>query len=430
MAQVHPDQIPCLVYADEQGQISDFPELNMAGRLADYFEQPQLEDLIPLPEGSELFVLPERYPVGIDPNDRGPARLAENPENPHEGVQAVAAFIAPAHTANHITAFEKTGSNPPSLPLFAYTAVGWHDGQFWVSAFRSDTSSRQNFSRFSQEHIRERTSKGLKKHPSNRLVQHLGKCSLTYGCPAAKNLFLGREEAPLPTSPTCNAQCVGCISLQPSGCCPSTQDRIQFVPTAEEIAEIAIPHLNLTGKTVVSFGQGCEGEPLLQAKTIAQAIKKIRKQTSAGTINCNTNASLPEAVEKLAKAGLDSIRVSLSSAQIEKHALYYRPKGFSLDSVKESISVMKKMNKFVSLNYFVFPGFTDDKQEYQAFCDLVQNFQPDFIQLRNMNMDPDWYIETIALEQGEKSMGIQTWLTKIKQTFPNLNFGYFNPALF
>lgn len=430
MALSHPDRIPCLIYANSQGEISDFPELNMAGRLGDFFVQPNLDDLVPLPEGSELFVLPERYPVGIDPKDLKPARLTENPVSPANGIQSVAAFIAPAHTSNHLTAFEKNDTKPQALPLFAYTAVGWHDGQFWVSAFRSDKSTRQDFSSFSQEKIRQSTLRELNKHPGNRLVQHLGKCSLTYGCPAAKNLFLGREEAPLPTSPTCNAQCVGCISLQPSGCCPSTQDRIQFVPTPEEIAEIAIAHLNLAKKPVVSFGQGCEGEPLLQAKIIAKAITKIRRKTTAGTINCNTNASLPEAVELLAKAGLDSIRVSLNSAQKNQHSLYYRPKGFSLDSVKESIRIMKNKGKFVSLNYFIFPGFTDSNEECQAFCELISDYNPDFIQLRNMNMDPDWYLETIDIQQEEKSMGIQAWLTKIKHNFPKLKFGYFNPALF
>ena len=35
----------------------------------------------------------------------------------------------------------------------------------------------------------------------NRLFRHLETCALTYGCPAAKNLFLCRYEAPLPTSP-------------------------------------------------------------------------------------------------------------------------------------------------------------------------------------------------------------------------------------
>lgn len=430
LAPTTPKKIPCLVYANANGEINEFPELDMAGRSGNFYLPPLLSELIPLPEGSELFVLPNRYPIGIDPSDNTPAKLEENPLAPKEGIQAVAAFISPAYTANYLTAFIKDDSSPKPLPLFAYAAVGWLDGQFWVSAFRSDFSNRQDFSGFSKETIRRKTNAALCRLPNNRLIQHLGKCSLTYGCPAAKNLFLGREEAPLPTSPICNANCIGCISLQPSGCCPSTQERINFIPTPEEIAEIAAPHLQQVQRSVVSFGQGCEGEPLMQAKTIAIAIKKIRQQTTRGTINCNTNAGLPDAVEQLADAGLDSIRVSMNSAQESLHNLYYRPKGFSLSNVKESIKVMKRKNKFVSLNYFIFPGLTDDENEYNALCDLLENFNPDFIQLRNMNMDPDWYIDAIQHHPTKQAMGIQTWLQKIKQNFPNLGLGYFNPALF
>lgn len=426
----HPRKIPYLLYANSRGEISDFSELRMAGRSASFYMQPKLNELIPLPEGSELFVLPNRYPVGMDKTNDTPAQLTENPISKKDGLQAVAAFISPGHTANHLAAFSKDDSSPKALPLFAYTAVGWLDGEFWVSAFRSDFSNRQDFSGFSQDTIRRKTTESLRDNPNNRLIQHLGKCSLTYGCPAAKNLFLGREEAPLPTSPTCNASCIGCISLQPSGCCPSTQDRISFVPTAEEISQVASPHLQKVDKAVVSFGQGCEGEPLMQAETIASAIKKIRSITSKGTINCNTNAGLTEAVERLSEAGLDSMRVSINSAQESLHSLYYQPKGFTLTNVKESIAVMKDNGKFVSLNYFIFPGVTDDLQEYDALCDLLENFQPDFIQLRNMNMDPDWYLDSINHHPKKQGMGIQTWLQKVKKNFANLGFGYFNPALF
>jgi len=422
--------MPCLLYADSRGEIHDFPELQMAGRSAAFYVQPKLDELIPLPEGSELFLLPNRYPVGIDPSDKNPAQLTENPSVPGDGLQAVAAFISPAHTANHLAAFQKDDSSPKDLPLFAYTAVGWLDGEFWVSAFRSDLSNRQDFSAFSQDLIIKKTSKALEANPNNRLIQHLGKCSLTYGCPAAKNLFLRREEAPLPTSPVCNASCIGCISLQPSGCCPSTQDRINFVPTAEEICQVAAPHLQGVEKAVVSFGQGCEGEPTMQADTISAAIRKIRKITSKGTINCNTNAGLTVAVEELANAGLDSMRVSMNSAQESLHSRYYRPKGFSISDVKESIAVMKKKGKFVSLNYFIFPGVSDSEEEYHALSQLLSDYRPDFIQLRNMNMDPDWYLKSLKFSPDKEAMGIQNWLQKIKKNFPELGFGYFNPALF
>lgn len=407
----------------------DFPELTMAGRAGRWFFSPQLTDIIPLPVGSDLFVLPNRLPIGIDPTSGQPALLDQNPFAPEQGIQAVAAFMAPAHTASLSVACEKDQTNPDHLPLFAYAAVGWLDGQYWVCGFRSDDDERQDFSDISSQKIKKRTKKRLKKDSGNRLTQHLGKCSLTYGCPAAKNLFLGRYEAPLPCSPVCNARCVGCISLQPSGCCPSTQERMKFVPTPQEIAEIAVRHLKNVPHGIVSFGQGCEGEPLMQAETIATAIRLIRKETPLGTINLNSNCSLPDAVEGLVAAGLDSIRVSMNSARKGCHTLYYRPQGFSFHDVKKSILVMKKANRFVSLNYFILPGFTDDPEEFAALCDLLDLYRPNLIQLRNLNMDPDWYFEIVQHPAKEKPLGIANWLDLLRRRFPELQFGYFNPPL-
>jgi hypothetical protein len=75
MQPLHPDDIPTLVYANEKGEIKNFPELSMAGRSGNFFLKPLLDDLIPLPEGSELFLLPDRMPIGISPGDEWYRRL-------------------------------------------------------------------------------------------------------------------------------------------------------------------------------------------------------------------------------------------------------------------------------------------------------------------------------------------------------------------
>ena len=429
MAIARPSKPPSLVFANSQGEILDYSGLSMAGSAAGRFYQPALEDLIELPAGSELFTLPGRLPVGIEPENGEAAMLDADPYTASGSVQAVAAFMAPAHTAIYSAAYYTPETTSSILPLFAYTAVGWCDGKFWVAGFRSDADERQDAHQFNQQAIDRRTHKKLKQYKHNRLIQHLGKCCLTYGCPAARNYFLGRWEAPLPCSPFCNAACAGCISLQPSGCCPATQDRITFVPTAQEITEIAVEHLESAPKPVVSFGQGCEGEPLLQAELIEESIRLIRSHTAKGTINCNTNGSLPFAVDRLARAGLDSIRVSLNSAQADKHHLYYRPKGFSFADVCQSIAVMKQHHRHVSLNYFILPGHTDDPQEYASLLRLIEHYQPDFIQLRNLNMDPEYYLRVIEHNPAAEPLGMRYWLASLRQRFPALGFGYFNPPL-
>ncbi len=425
---LHPSSPPLLLTADTRGNITEFPELETVGMSNGGFYRPKLEDFIVLPEGSELFALPGRLPIGWDPTDNQPVLLDENPVHQGQPVQAVAAFMAPAHTSIFNSGYQ-TQQKAPTLPLFAYTAVGWHSDKFWVTAFRSDLDKRQDSDQYDQNRVEKLTRKKLKTYNNNRLIQHLGKCCLTYGCPAARNYFLDRWEAPLPTSPDCNARCVGCISLQPSGCCPATQDRITFVPTPKEISDMAIPHLMHAENPIVSFGQGCEGEPLLQADVLEEAVRRIRSKTRKGTINLNSNSSLPNSVARLARAGLDSLRVSLNSVQEKYYNPYYRPKGYTFSDVKRSIQVMKENDRFVSLNYFILPGVTDSEQEFEILCRFIESHSPDFIQLRNLNMDPEWYLNILKFPNDSVSLGIRRWLHNLKTEFPNLRFGYFNPQV-
>jgi len=215
---------------------------------------------------------------------------------------------------------------------------------------------------------------------------------------------------------------MGCISKQPSGRPPSPQERIAFVPTPEEIAEVALKHINQALDPVVSFGQGCEGEPLMESDIIRDAIILIRQKTSHGTINLNTNASLPHKVAELADAGLDSMRISMNSARNNTYAAYSRP-SYSIEALAESAFEMKKRHRFVSVNLFVFPGLTDAPKEVEALKQFLERTGVDMIQWRNLNMDPDVYLEKIGqiLPAG---IGIKHLIESIP-----LRRGYFNPYL-
>ena len=253
---------PTLVYADVSGNIYDWPALEMAGASANKWRRLRPAELIPLPEGSELFLLPERLPVGFNRKAGRFEPMPSDPFDPAKPVRAVAAFISPAYTRLYSPAY-RADARAPLLPLFAYTAVGWQNGGFVVPAVRIDSDQRQDFRNFDPKLIERNAAGRMKAERGNRLLQHLGRCALTYGCPAARNLFMNRWEAPLPTSPECNARCIGCISRQDGAGLRATQDRITFVPTPDEICGVAIPHLKKAPRAVVSFGQGCEGEPLL-----------------------------------------------------------------------------------------------------------------------------------------------------------------------
>ncbi len=72
----HPDAIPSMVYADQRGNIKDFPDMKMACRSGNWIGLPDKKDLIPLPEGSDLFALPDRLPIGINP-DNGKSHIID-----------------------------------------------------------------------------------------------------------------------------------------------------------------------------------------------------------------------------------------------------------------------------------------------------------------------------------------------------------------
>ncbi|QJA05940.1 radical SAM protein [Thermosulfurimonas marina] len=424
----HPEGPPRLLFADRQGHIYEHPELLALGLSGWDLVLPEPEDFIPLPEGSALYVLPDRHPVGLDPQTGTPLVLTENPFQPGEPALAVAAFLAPAHTQLYLAPYEPAQEDLPPLPLYSYACVGWWQGRFWATAFRSDWDRRQEARGFNPQRIELAATKMLKSFPGNRLVRHLVEnCVRRYQCPAARNFVLRRFEAPVPVSRACNARCLGCLSEQPPEGPHVAQERIDFTPTPEEIAEAMVPHLRRPGPVMVSFGQGCEGEPLLEAQVIEKALHLIRGATNRGTINLNTNGSRPEALTRLIRAGLDSARISLASARPEYHQRYFRPRGWSLSEVKESLRVLKTAGRFVSLNYFVFPGFTDQPQELEALSEILA-LGVDFLQLRNLAIDPLWFLSEMEIPPQE-ALGIRPWLSELKRRFPGLRFGYFNPYL-
>jgi hypothetical protein len=413
---------PFLLYSDGKGNIFEDTSLFVVGRSGwDALPIPE-DEWIGLPQGGQLYELPGRKGIGIDVKT-GEMRLCEKG-------WAVAAFIPPAHTGFYLAAYE-TQPEAPTLPLFCYTAVGWHEGEFFVPAVRIEQDIRQECAGFDPGTVEHGVEHLLKAYPHNRLVAHLANnCALTYHCPAARNYFMGRWECPVPSSPACNANCVGCISFQPEEeTIFSTQDRLTFKPTAEEITEFTVPHLETAPYPIVSFGQGCEGEPLLMWETIRQSIIEIRKHTTKGSININTHGSKPDAVRALCEAGLNSIRVSTNSARREIYMPYYRPNNYDFEDIIESLKVMRDFGGWTSINYFVFPGMTDSVAEYEALRKLIIDTDLKMIQWRNFNIDPDWYLGKIGVIDGGEILGMKQLMELLKEEFPRLKFGYYNPPM-
>lgn len=409
--------LPRLLYADERGRLFDAPGLAMAGFSGGHPIRLYWDDLIPLPPGSDLYLLPSRPPIGWDEESKTFACLEE--------FHAVGAFVAPAYTLRATAAYRE---NPqaPRLPLNAYAPVGFWKGRYFTAAFRVDPDPRQDVEHFDCERIQKNLNHLKALHPANSALRQMEKCALEYGCPAARNFLLGRFEAPMPTSTGCNARCVGCLSLQPANEPPSPMQRLRERIQAQDIETLIGPHLENVPRAIASFGQGCEGEPLTKIALLCDVLQRLRKKTTKGTLNLNSNAGYPQAVEDAAKAGLDSIRVSLNSARKKYYEAYFRPADYTFEDVVESIRRAKQKGLFVSLNYFTFPGFTDQPEELHALLELLKETRPDYIQMRNLNMDPSLYLQVVGRPKSA-GFGMDRVLDEVHRAFPGIRFGYFNP---
>ncbi len=288
-----------LAYTDARGRIF-FDEDREP--LADdgVIRLPQRDELIRAPQGTVTTMLPGRTPLLA----RGTAR----------GETALGVLLPAGFTRTLLPAY-KRAAKAPTLPLFGYTFAAVVDDELQVAAMRTDESEDWQPRSFAPGELEAAIARRQGLDPANRTLAQVAHCARDYGCFTAQNVFLGAGEAALPVSPACNARCVGCISeLDEDAGFPSPQTRIAYEATAAEVARIAVAHLAGAPGAIVSFGQGCEGEPLLRATTIARAVELIRAAGAGGVVNCNTNGSLPRSLSTLIALTKPSTRWPCSKA--------------------------------------------------------------------------------------------------------------------
>lgn len=416
-----------LLFADEKGQVFEHPELVALVRGGVPLEAPA-----PLPGHASLSVLPGRRPVGFDPAtgravELSEVRVGRRTLKPN----AVAAVLPPGWTRTELPAFRKLAI-APLLPQWAYTAAAWDDERQCHVAWALHTDRRTHWDPATHSTpdlsglIQERLA-----GDDNPLLRQLAKCALEYRCFTAQNTFYVRDEGAIPASSGCNARCVGCISEQPEEGPPASHQRIVRAPGAEEMARIGLAHLSRApGRTMVSFGQGCEGEPLTRAREIAQAIHLMRQATPRGSININTNGSLPQNLALLIDAGLDACRISLNSAHKPLYEAYYQPVNYGWEEVEECVLLAHRRGVYTALNLLSFPGVTDQEGEAEKLCALVSRARVDQVQARSLAIDPDQYAAVAERHAaGGPRIGVPELLRRLKRARKGLVVGNFARAL-
>jgi len=404
---------PYLIYCTPDGEICEEPRLQALS----FGNRPmEAADLIPLPAGVTLTMMPDRLAVGLK---------GERHVLPASRGWAAAALLPIGYTRTLLPAYEKVPATEP-LPFFGYSAIAGMHGRLYTAALRTDDPRKWHPRVFDKRLLTRLVHEKQAAFPRNRIVAQHAHCALDYSCPTASNLFFGRWEMAIAVSPGCNARCVGCISKQEEENLISPQDRLAFVPAVEEIVEVAVPHLEHAEDAIISFGQGCEGEPLLQWRRIELAIKAIRERTDKGVININTNASNPRWLQRLYDAGLDTLRASTISGHPETYNAYYRPLGYSFEDVKESLKRARDAGVYTSINLLCFPGMIDREREVEALLAFVRETRLQLIQLRNLNIDPEVLLPRMpALESLGKPLGMRTLIEIIGREFPAVEIGNF-----
>lgn len=174
-----------------------------------------------------------------------------------------------------------------------------------------------------------------------------------------KNLTdkLGRPLRDLRISVTdrCNFRCRYCMP-------PEIFDKnFKFLPkpevlTFEEIAYIARTFVKLAGiKKLRITG----GEPLMRADLV-ELIELLNDIEGIEDIAMTTNGSLlPKHAEKLKKAGLNRVTISLDSLDDEKFG-YINGRGIKVQTVLDGIEAAQKAGLEVKLNMVVKKGMNDE----------------------------------------------------------------------
>lgn len=370
-------------------------------------------DAVKLPSGATVLHI-EREAETLDRSARarrvGPGRLA------------VAAVLPPGFLRTQLPAYADAPDKPDLTPR-AYSAVAADDaGDLVVAAMLIDRDPTHDVDAYPKAEIAAKVNDALRSRPADRLVRQLARCAREYACRAAANAFYRRWECALPVAAPANEHPPAAIAPRLDGEA-EPREPAAFHATAEEVAALAIEHI-AAGGTLLSFGRACEGEPLLAARLLEDAIGLIRAATRSGTIHLETNGSAPAALRRLAMTGLDAVTVRLVSARADTYETLHRPEGYRFTDVRASLRVAAEQRLATSLLIPVLPGVFDRTEEVEALVALADELpEGSAVLMRDLAADP---LRALAALKGRDThVGIARALERLREELPHLRVGSF-----
>jgi len=393
------------VHSDRSGRIVLAADYTAA--MSDGVSDRPLARAITLPEGAEVVALPARDAIGLDRSGR--------PRPLGDGRLAVGAILPLGYLRIGLPAYAEDPGAAALAPR-AYTAVGADaNGDLVVSGVVVEPAGRVDAA-----DLQTRLNAALRQHPSNRLVKQLARCTKEYRCRAAANAFFHLQDCALPVAAPANERPPEVIALRDEGDASPTEPAA-FHPTAAEIADVAVAHLDGGGR-LVAFGRACEGEPLLDTRLVEAAIGAIRKRTARGIVHLETNGSLPLALRRVCDAGLDSVTFRLASARSETYDALHRPDGYRYIDVRASIAEAISRKIAVAIALLVLPGLTDREMELDAIVALAGELpEGSALLLRGLAADPQRALR--LMRATEDAVGLEPALERLRADASHVRIG-------
>jgi pyruvate-formate lyase-activating enzyme len=118
----------------------------------------------------------------------------------------------------------------------------------------------------------------------------------------------------------------------------------------------------------------------------------------------------------------------MNSARPDFYRAYYRPRGYDFEDVVRSVALSREMGLYTMVNYLIFPGISDQEKEIEALVALVRRTGLNFLHLKNLNIDPQFYLEHMPRVNSE-AVGMKRMVERLRDECPDLELGYFNKAV-
>jgi pyruvate-formate lyase-activating enzyme len=391
------------VHADRSGRIlvADHPALVFDG-----IKHVPLTEAIPLP-GDTPVVGVEREALASERSGR-PRRLGA-------GRLAAAALLAPGHLRTHLPAYVDEPGKADLAPR-QYAAVAADEaGALVVAAVAIEPDQMP---RRAKSDVADKVAAGLRAHPGDRMVRQLARCAREYACRPAAGCFFTDAECALPIAAPSNERPPASIAPMRDGDAEPTE-AAAFHPSADEIADRAVAHFEAGGR-IASFGQACEGEPLLAARELEEAVAQIRLRTRGGTIHLNTNGSTPAGLRRLRSAGLDSIGVRMISARAGTYESLHGPDGYRFPDVRATLRLATELRLAITLRVLVLPGVFDRADELVDLIALLAELpEGSTLLVRDLHADPLRALARLH-SRGIEPIGIRAAIERIKRDAPQV----------